>query len=172
MNGHKLGFAPQNPVQALLIAEAHVRAIGYPFMSPLRFIRESELHEDGTLTTASTFVSAALTVKEILPGLRLRSGSSEIEVVKVIPTRKEIVYKSKKGVYRISTSKFVRLARQQGYRKVWDLKTFLETLRKMLKPILSAIPIMWILKIVTDSVRKKPVGISSRLPKTTEILDR
>lgn len=142
---------PTNPTAALLVADYCVKALGSPIESPLDIVRSGRV-EAGFLPPPSK-----LTVRELLPGLKLRLGSSEIEIKKLIPTAKEVVYRLGSGrLERMDTEKFVRLANQQGYRKVWNLARFLGTLKTLLKPILSAIPLMWVLKTVINSVRKKP----------------
>jgi len=158
-------FNPATPFQALLIAEAHVRALGYPHLSPLDLMRSAR---EGGEVCAGLFSGAKLTLKELLPGLRLRSGSSEIEVVRVQPTQREVTYKVRNKFFRMDTHRFVDLANQQGYRKVWDLKTFLGTLKELLKPVLAAVPLMWVLKLVTNAVRKQPVKFESTIPRHSE----
>ena len=155
-------FDPKTPLQALLFAEAHVRAVGSPHLSPFGVIKS--IRESGEVVSG-LFSGTKLTFKEILPGLRLRVGSSEIEVVRVRPTEREVTYKTRGKLIKMDTNRFLDLANQQGFRKVWDLKTFLITLKSLLKPVLSAVPLMWVLKLVTDAVRKKPVKYESTIPR-------
>lgn len=157
---------PQTPLQALLLAEAHVRSLGYPHLSPLDIVKSAEMGESGRgVCVISGFLSGAkLTLKEILPGLKLRTGTSEIEVIRVRPTEREVTYKSRGKFIKMDSQKFLNLANQQGYRRVWDLKTFLTTLRSLLKPVLAAVPLMWVLKLVTNAVRGKPVRFESSIP--------
>lgn len=156
-------FNPATPSQALLIAEAHVRALGYPHLSPLDFMRSAR---EGKEVYAGLFSGSKLTLRELMPSLRLRSGASEIEVVRVQPTQREVTYKVRNKFFRMDSNRFIDLANQQGYRKVWDLKTFLGTLKNLLKPVLAAVPLMWVLKLVTDSVRKQPVKFESTIPRS------
>ena len=155
---------PETPLQALLLAEAHVRALGCPHLSPLAIIKAVNRGESGEEVIAGIFTGSKLTMKELLPGLKLRVGSSEIEVVRVRPTEQEVTYKTKGHLIKMDSSKFIQLANQQGYRKTWDLKSFLVKLKDILKPVLMAIPLMWVLKLVTDAVRKKPL-FTSNIPK-------
>ena len=147
-------FNPATPFQALLIAEAHVRALGYPHLSPLDLVKTAR---EGGEIHAGLFSGSKLTLKELLPGLRLRSGASEIEVVRIRPTEREVTYKVRNKFFRMDSHRFLDLANQQGYRKVWDFKTFLTSLKALLKPVLAAIPLMWVLKLVTNAVRKQPI---------------
>ena len=151
---------PQTPLQALAIADAHIRALGYPHLSPLDFVKACEGAGE---VTSGLFTGTRLTFKELLPGLKLRTGTSEIEIVRVRPTEKEVTYKTKGAYFKIDADKFLQLANQQGYRKVWDLKTFLLTLKNMLKPVLAAVPLMWVLKLITNAVRKKPMTFEDRI---------
>lgn len=156
---------PSTPLQALLLADAHVRAIGCPQLSPLDLISAVNRGEpDEGEIIAGLFTGSRLTVGEILPGLRLRVGSSEIEVVRLRPTEHEVTYKTKGRLFKMDTHKFIKLANQQGYRKVWDLKSFLVKLKEILKPVLTAIPLMWVLKLVTNAVRNKPL-FTDKIPK-------
>lgn len=152
---------PTTPFQALLIAEAHVQALGYPHLSPLDLMQSAR---EGRVVCAG-FSGGKLTLREVLPGVRLRSGASEIEIVRVRPTEREVTYKVRNKFFRLDSKKFVDLANQQGYRKVWDLKTFLASLKSLLKPVLAAIPLMWVLKLVTNAVRKQPVKFESTIPR-------
>jgi hypothetical protein len=161
----RLTFEPKTPLQALLIAEAHVRALGYPHLSPLDMIKAAR--ETGEVVTG-LFSGTKLTLKELLPGLRLRTGASIIEIVRVRPTEREVTYKSRGNFIKMDSQRFLELANQQGYKKVWDLKTFLTTLKSLLKPILTAIPLMWVLKLVTNAVRNKPIKFDSTIPKEDE----
>lgn len=161
-------FEPKTPLQALLLAEAHVRALGYPHLSPLDVIKASQEGETGEIITAGFFSGTKLTLKELLPGLKLRAGASEIEIVRVRPTEREVTYKARGKFIKMDSQRFLELATQQGYRKTWDLKTFLTTLKTLLKPILSAIPLMWVLKLVTNAVRKKPIQFESAIHKENE----
>jgi hypothetical protein len=151
---------PKTPLQALLLAEAHVRALGCPHLSPLDIIKAVNRGESGEEVIAGIFTSSKLTMKELLPGLKLRAGASEIEVVRVRPTEQEVTYKTRGHLVKMDSSKFIQLATQQGYRKTWDLKSFLVKLKDLLKPVLMAVPLMWVLKLVTDAVRKKPLFTS------------
>lgn len=148
-------IVPHTPLQALILADGHLRALGYPHLSPLDFIKSAR--EGAGEITAGLFTGSKLTGKELLPGLRLRTGSSEIEIVRIRPTEREVTYKTKGQFFKIDTDRFIKLANQQGYRKVWDLKTFLLTLKNLLKPVLAAVPLMWVLKLITNAVRKKPM---------------
>lgn len=151
-------LCPKTPIQSLIVADAHLRAIGFPHLSPLDVVMSAK---NGGEITAGFFTGKKLTLKELLPGIKLRAGSSELEIVRVRPTEREITYKSHDKFIKMDTSKFLQLANQQGYRKVWDLKSFLSTLKTLLKPVLAAIPLMWVLKLVTDAVRKKPIMFST-----------
>ena len=164
-DGVALSFQPTTELQALLLADAHVRAVGYPHLSPLDIIRSAN---KGTGVVAGLFTGTKLTLKELLPGLRLRSGTSEIEIVRVQPTEREVTYKARNKYFKMDAGKFLDLANQQGYRKVWDLKTFLLTLKSMLKPILAAVPLMWVLKLVTNAVRRQPIKFESTIPRENE----
>jgi hypothetical protein len=160
-----LSYQPTNPLQALILADAHVKAIGHGEYSPIDFIKHSHKIEAGI------FSNAALRESDLLPGVRLKSGSSQIEIVKLVPTRKEVIFKNKVGTMsRMTTTKFINLARQQGYRKIWNLTSFLETLKGLLKPLLAAVPLMWVLKLVVNSVRNKPIKFATSLPKEAKDL--
>lgn len=161
--GKTLLSQPQTPMQALLVAEAHVRALGYPHLSPLDLIKSASRTETGQVY-AGFFTGTKLTMKEMLPGVKLRAGSSEIEIVRVRPTEREITYKTRGKFIKMDSQHFLDLANQQGYRRIWDLKTFLVTLKSLLKPILAAIPLMWVLKLVTNAVRRKPIKFTSDIP--------
>ena len=152
-------------MQALLVAEAHLRAIGWlkenPHLSLTAIVSENSTQE----VTAAWFLGK-IKVKDLRPSLKLRSGASQLEVVQVMPSTKEITYKNTQGkLFLVGAEKFVQLANQQGYRKVWDLPGFLATLKDLLKPVLAAIPLMWVLKLVINAVRHKPVKFSVALPK-------
>ena len=169
MNGVRLDYQPKTVGEALALAEAHLRAIGFPHLSPTRFVRENSLKSDGTLVTASLFTNTVLREKDLLPGTRIRTGASEIEIVRTLPSEHEVVFRNKSGsLFRMAAEKFVQLARQQGYRKVWDLTTFLDQLKSMLKPVVGAVPLMWIMRWVVNSVRNKPLHME---PKLTEKLE-
>lgn len=167
LDGGSLQFHPQTPLQALLLAEAHVRALGFPHLSPLSIIQTAN-GETGEAVIAGIFTGSKLTVKELLPGLKLRSGASELEIVRVRPTEREVTYKTRGHLIKMDSDKFIQLANQQGYRKSWNLKVFLESLKQLLKPVLAAVPLMWVLKLVTNAVRKKPQTFLSELPKKKE----
>jgi len=155
-------FNPKTPLQSLIIADAHVRALGFPHLSPLDIVRAAETGDDVVL--AGLFTGTKLTLKELLPGLRLRTGASEIEIVRVRPTEREVTYKTRGKFIKMDSQRFLDLANQQGYRKIWDLKTFLLTLKSLLMPILAAVPLMWVLKLVVNAVRKKPIKFESLIP--------
>lgn len=159
-------FNPKTPLQSLIIADAHVRALGFPHLSPLNIVRAAET--GGEAVIAGLFTGTKLTLKELLPGLRLRAGASEIEIVRIRPTEREVTYKTRGKFIKIDSQRFLDLANQQGYRKVWDLKTFLSTLKTLLKPILAAVPLMWVLKLVTNAVRKKPIKFENLIPTRDE----
>ena len=150
---------PKNLTQALLIAEAHCRASGLPHMSPTAYCRGE--------TTAGLLPWSKLSAKDVLPGTKFRAGASTVEIMQLLPTSRELIYKNvaTKQTYQITIDRFIQLANQQGYRKLWDLKTFLTSLRNLLKPVLAAIPLMWVLKWVVNTVRKKPIRFASELPK-------
>lgn len=154
----------ENPCAAFILAEKYIRENGFPLPSPLEYISAASKK---TEVSAGLIPFAKLTVKDLLPGLRLRAGSSEIEIVRVLPTTKEVVYRSrsKTQTRRVDSQKFVKLANAQGYRKVWNLASFLRTLKGLLTPVLAAIPLMWVLKIVINAVRKKPLKFSTLPPK-------
>ena len=154
-------FNPKTPLQSLIIADAHVRALGFPHLSPLDIVRAAET---GDVVLAGLFTGTKLTLKELLPGLRLRAGASEIEIVRIRPTEREVTYKTRGKFIKMDSQRFLDLANQQGYRRVWDLKTFLLTLKNLLKPILAAVPLMWVLKLVVNAVRKKPIKFESLIP--------
>jgi hypothetical protein len=122
----------------------------------------------GEAVIAGLFTGTKLTLKELLPGLRLRAGASEIEIVRVRPTEREVTYKTRGKFIKMDSQRFLDLANQQGYRKIWDLKTFLLTLKSLLKPILAAVPLMWVLKFVTNAVRKKPIKFENLIPTRDE----
>lgn len=159
-------FNPKTPLQSLIIADAHVRALGFPHLSPLDIVKAAET--GGEAVIAGLFTGTKLTLKELLPGLRLRAGASEIEIVRIRPTEREVTYKTRGKFIKIDSQRFLDLANQQGYRKVWDLKTFLSTLKTLLKPILAAVPLMWVLKLVTNAVRKKPIKFENLIPTRDE----
>jgi hypothetical protein len=152
---------PSNPIQALMVAEAHCRAVGLPHMAPTTYCRA--VHE----TTAGLLPWSKLTAKEILPGTKFRAGASTVEITQLLPTSQELIYKNiaTKKTYQITVDRFLQLANQQGYRKLWDLKTFLMNLKNLLKPVLAAIPLMWVLKWVVNTIRKKPIRFATDLPK-------
>ncbi len=152
---------PETPIQALLLAEAHVRAIGCPQLSPLDMISAVNRGVLGGEVVAGIFTGSKLTLKELLPGLKLRVGSSEIEVVRVRPTENEVTYKTRGHLIKMDSNKFLQLATQQRFRKTWDLQSFLVRLKDILKPVLAAVPLMWVLKLVTNAVRKKPLFTSN-----------
>lgn len=154
-------FNPKTPLQSLILADAHVRALGFPHLSPLDVVRSAE---KGVEVNSGLFSGSKLTVRELLPGLRLRAGASEIEIVRIRPTEREVTYKTRGKFIKMDSQRFLDLANQQGYRKVWDLKTFLLTLKSLLKPVLAAVPLMWVLKLVTNAVRKKPIKFESNIP--------
>jgi len=156
-------FNPQTPLQALLIAEAHIRALGHPHLSPLDLIKSASKGEPGEVN-AGIFSSTKLTLKELLPGLKLRAGASEIEIVKVRPTEREVTYKTRGKFVKMDSQHFLNLAIQQGYRKIWDLKTFLTTLKTLLKPVLAPVPLMWVLNLIINAVRKRPLSFESAIP--------
>jgi hypothetical protein len=163
---------PESPMQALLVAEAHLRSIGWlkenPSLSPLAIVSgKDSAHE----VNAAWFLGK-IKVKDLRPALKLRSGASQLEVMQVMPSTREITYQNSQGkLFRVGAEKFVQLANQQGYRKVWDLPSFLSTLKELLKPVLAAIPLMWVLKLVINAVRHKPVKFSVSLPKEATKLD-
>lgn len=161
----KIPDGQKTPLAAFMVAEKYIRENRFPLPSPLEYIAASR--QDEQPVTASLIPFSKLTAKDLLPGLRLRAGSSEIEIARVLPTTKEVVYrlKSKNQLRRIDTQKFVKLANAQGYRKVWNLASFLRTLKSLLTPVLAAIPLMWVLKIVINAVRKKPLKFSTLPPK-------
>lgn len=139
--------------QALVLAEAHLRVIGMSEFSPMQFVKTCEV---------SAGVTTLLREAEVLPGLRLQCGSSILEVVKVIPTNKEVIYKSVGGVFRMPTAKFVQLAIQQGYRKSWDVEKFLISLKNLLKPVLDSVPLMLVMTWVLSQIRgEKPSRIEA-----------
>lgn len=154
---------PQTPLQALLLAEAHVRAVGFPHLSPLDLIKSAS-RSKGEGVLAGYFSGTKLTLKELLPGLKLKAGGSEIEIVRVRPTEREVTYKTRGKFIKMDSQHFLDLANQQGYRKIWDLRTFLVTLKSLLRPVLAAIPLMWVLKLVTNAVRKRPLKFESTIP--------
>ena len=154
----------ENPIAALLTAERYIQENRFPLPSPLEYISQAR---SGQKVEAGLIPFSKLTVKDLLPGLKLRAGASEIEIVRVLPTTKEVIYrlKNRSQMRRTNSTRFIKLANQQGYRKVWNLATFLRTLRGLLKPILAAIPLMWVLKIVINAVRRKPIKFSTLPPK-------
>ena len=110
----KLKRQPETVEQAFILAEAHLAAMGLSELSPTRFVREAVI-EDNNLITASIFPLTKLREKEIVPGLKLQSGPSTIEVTKVMPSNREVIYKTNRGgLFRMPTEKFVKLATQQG----------------------------------------------------------
>jgi len=167
----KLKRQPETVEQAIILAEAHLAAIGLSELSPTRFVREAVI-EDNNLITASIFPLTKLREKEIVPGLKLQSGPSTIEVTKVMPSNREVIYKTNRGgLFRMPTEKFVKLATQQGYRKTWDIKNFLITLKALLKPVLDAVPLMWVLKWILGAVRgRQRSQFADRLPTKTDTL--
>ena len=153
-------IAVNTPIEAVILAEAHVRAIGYPQMSPLDFVAAVRNERHQVLSSRTK-----LTRKEIVPGLKLRSGPSEIEVIKVEPTKRIVLFRTKKKrqLEKMTIEKFIRLANQQGYKKVWAVGAFLETLKKLLKPVLAAVPLMWIMKWILKKIRGRPIKFKARL---------
>jgi hypothetical protein len=164
----KLKKQPTTVGGALVLAEAHLRVLGRSDLSPLEFVRNCQAGE----VTAAIVPLTKLREQEVLPGLKLKSGASVLEVVRIIPTNREVVYKNNRGgLFRMPTAKFVRLALQQGYKKVWNIRNFLISLKTLLKPVMDALPLMWVLKFVLGALRRKPgVQFSSKLPKHTEKL--
>ena len=159
-DGGKALVQPNTPLQALLLAEAHIRAQGCPHLSPLAVVKSA--HEEkcaGEIIAAVFSGTTKLTLKELLPGLKLRAGASVIEIIRVRPTDREVSYKTQSGTTKMDSQRFLDLANQQGYRKIMDLKTFLVSLKDLLTPILAPVPLMWVLKLVTDAVRKKPLTL-------------
>lgn len=168
---HKLSCQPTSPYQALIFAEAHLRAIGLPELSPISFAYNYGQKLDQV--TAGIFPTTKLRAQEIVPGLRLKSGNSIIDIVKSIPTNHEIVYKTNHGgLFRMPTDKFVQLAVQQGYRKVWNVKNFLITLKALLSPVLDSIPLMWVMKWVLNFVRGKKALMTDKVPTLTDRIER
>lgn len=166
----KLNYQPTTPGQALVFAEAFLSTIGKSEYSPTKFVKDTIKTKDG-LVTASVVPNTMIREQDLLPGIKLRSGSSQIEILKTIPLRREVVFKNKVGTLsRMPITQFIKLSRQQGYRKVWNLTAFLETLKNLLKPVLEAIPLMWILKWVVNSIRHKPIKFASNLPKEVKDL--
>ena len=160
----ELIFQPQNITQALLVAEAHLRVIDRSDMSPIAFVSMAEQVTAGPVM----FNRNKITPKELLPGTRLRAGASEIEIVKIEPTKQIVFYRdSRKQVRKTNTSHFIQLANQQGYRRVWGVASFLVSLKKLLRPILAAVPLMWILKWVVGAIRKRPVKFATKLQDTS-----
>lgn len=149
------------PLAALMTAERYIQENRFPLPSPLEYIAASR--QEDVPVTAGLIPFSKLTVKDLIPGLKLRAGASEIEIVRVLPTTHEVIYrlKSRNQVRRVNSEKFVKLANAQGYRKVWKLANFLRTLKSLLMPVLAAIPLMWVLKIVINAVRKKPLKFST-----------
>lgn len=142
------------PFQALLLADIHLKAIGFPHLSPFELIRNmKEQHEISAL-----FAPTRLTLKDLLPGVKLKAGSSQVTIIRTRPYEKEVTYKNMQGVLtKMDSTRFLNLVNQQGYRKVWDVASFLDHLKDILKPVLPAIPLMWVLKLVLNIIRKKPV---------------
>lgn len=149
---------PRTPMQALILADAYLRMIGFvevPQLSPLAIVQGTANEVTANLNPFITKVKSA----DLLPGLRLKSGSSVIEITRVFPTNKEVIYKNSRGkAFRVSSEKFIQLANQQGYKKIWDMTTFLSTLKDLLKPVLGAVPLMWVMKLILNSLRRKPVS--------------
>jgi len=142
------------PLQALLLADIHCKAIGFPHLSPLEFIRNLKEQEE----VQALFAPVRLTMKDLLPGVKLKAGSSQITIIRVRPYEKEITYKNIQGIItKMDSVRFLNLLNQQSYRKVWDIASFLTHLKDILKPVLPAIPMMWVLKLVLNIIRKKPV---------------
>jgi len=170
VEGFKLKSQPKTVAQAVIFAEAHIRALGLPELSPLSFVQKINANE----VVAGIFPLTKLREKEVVPGLKLQNGSSVIEVVRMIPTNREVVYKNNRGgLFRIPAEKFVKLAIQQGYRKVWNIRNFLITLKTLLKPVLDAIPLMWVLKWVLGAIRKRPgASFQDKLPKQTDRIEK
>lgn len=169
----KLKYQPQDTLEALVFAEAHLAAIGKSEFSPINFVKQVVITPGGDVT-ASIFPLTKLRSAEVVPGLRLKAGSSILEVIKVLPTNKEIVYKNNRGgVFRMPTERFVQLAIQQGYKKVWDIKNFLIDLKKLLLPVLDSLPLMWVMKWVLNMVRGKEARLlSERIPLATLKLEK
>lgn len=172
MTEFKLKFQPQTVAQAVIFSEAHLRSIGRPELSLLAFVKEVSAESDPVV--ASKISLTQLREQEVIPGLRLKSGTSILEIVRVIPTNREVVYKTNRGgLYRMPTEKFVKLARQQGYKKIWNIKNFLITLKALLKPVLDAVPLMWVLKWILNMIRVRPgVRFASKLPKPADVLEK
>jgi hypothetical protein len=118
------------------------------------------------------FPTTTLRESELLPGLRLRAGTSIVEIVRIVPTQKEVVFKNNRGgLFRMQADRFVTLAKQQGYRKIWDLATFLRTLKGLLKPVLTPVPLMWVLHWIVQFLRKPSLQYATRIPEPTEKLE-
>jgi len=140
----------KDTAEALIIAESHLRSTGNEVYSPIDFVSRYRAVE------AAVVPNVKLRFSEVVPGLKLRSGSSIITIVRVIPTNKEVVYQTSSGKQeRIPTEKFLHLAAQQGYRKVWDVKSFLISLKALLKPVLDSVSLMLVMKWVLEKVRGK-----------------
>jgi len=136
--------------ESLIVAESHLRSTGNAAYSPIDFVSRY------TAVEAAVIPNVKLRLAEVVPGLKLRSGSSIITVVRVIPTNKEVVYQTSSGKQeRMPTEKFLHLATQQGYRKVWDVKGFLISLKALLKPVLDSVSLMLVMKWVLEKVRGK-----------------
>jgi len=167
---YKLQHQPQTVGEALVLAEAHLRVIGMSEFSPIAFAKNAVRGE----VTASIFPTTKLRIQEVLPGLRLRAGNSIIDVVKVIPTNKEVIYKTNRGgQFRMPTEKFVQLAIQQGFKKIWDVKNFLIALKNLLKPVLESVPLMLVLKWVLSYIRgRKPIPSDRGPDETGDYLER
>lgn len=145
------------PFQALLLADIHCKATGFPHLSPLEIIRSVKEQRE----VSALFAPTRLTMKDLLPGVKLKTGASQVTIIRVRPYEKEITYKNNQGVLtKMDSDRFLNLANQQGYRKVWDIASFLNHLKDFLKPVLPAIPLMWVLKLVLNIIRKKPVKYS------------
>ena len=160
-------FHPTTLGQAVLLAEWHCRSVGHPHLSPMTVVRQLTDGHD-LCVTSGLFTGTKLTMKEILPGLRLRIGASEIEIIRVRPTEREVTYRTHGKLIKIDSQRFLELANQQGYRKVWDLKTFLTTLKTLLKPVLSAVSLMCVLNLVSNAVRKRPIKYENLIPTRDE----
>lgn len=162
-----LNLSPNSLRQALLIAEAHLQLTGNSYASPTAYVRSTLASSE---VTAGMFPGTRLTEKEVIPGLKLRSGNSQIEILRVLPTQHEVVYEDKtKRSKKMNITTFIQLANQQGYRKIWGIAGFLRTLKGLLKPVLAAIPLMWILKWIVGAIRKRSsIRFDSRLPRATD----
>lgn len=168
---HRLKYQPRDVGQAVVFAEAHLRAIGLPELSPVAFVRN--VTWDAGEVVAVLSPATKLRAAEVLPGLRLKSGNSILDVVKVIPTNKEVIYKNNRGgEFRMPTDKFVKLSTQQGYRKVWNVKNFLISLKALLKPVLDSVPLMWVMKWVLNMIRGKKAVPSDRSVREVSDIER